>query len=99
MKPAIGAATDAFSLEAVQAFQLADFAQRCWADRKLLKREATRLAQLAVEHAPTQVLARDYLDDAERAFASQLRDFVMATQANRLTQLAGDAARIKPEFL
>jgi serine/threonine-protein kinase HipA len=98
MKPAIGAATDAFSLEAVQAFQLADFAQRCWADRKLLKREATRLAQLAVEHAPTQVLARDYLDDAERAFASQLHDFVMA-QANRLTQLAGDAARIKPEFL
>ena len=98
MKPAIGAATDAFSLEAVQAIQLADFAQRCGADRKLLKREATRLAQLAVEHAPTQVLARDYLDDAERAFASQLRDFVMA-QANRLSQLAGDAARIKPEFL
>ena len=98
MKPAIGAATDAFSLEAVQAIQLADFAQRCWADRKLLKCEATRLAQLAVEHAPTQVLARDYLDDAERAFASQLRDSVMA-QANRLTQLAGDAARIKPEFL
>ena len=54
---------------------------------------------LAVEHAPAQeALARNDLDDAERAFASRLRDFVMA-QATRLTQLAGEAARIKPEFL
>jgi len=89
---------DAFSLGEVGAFQLADFAQRCGVDRNLLKREATRLAKLAVEHAPTQALADDYIDDGERAFAGQLRDFVVG-QATRLTRLAGEAAKLKPEFL
>jgi serine/threonine-protein kinase HipA len=89
---------DAFSLDEVGAFQLADFAQRCGIDRNLLKREAARLAKLAVEHAPTQALADDYIDERERAFASQLRDFVVE-QASRLTKLAGEAAKMKPEFL
>jgi len=89
---------DGFSLEEVGAFQLADFAQRCGVDRNLLKREAARLAKLAMEHAPAQALADDYIDDAERAFAVQLRDFVVG-QATRLTQLAGEAAKMKPEFL
>jgi len=89
---------DAFSLNEVGAFQLADFAQRCGVDRNLLKREATRLAKLATEHAPAQALANDYIDDDERAFAGQLRDFVMA-QATRLTRLAGEAAKIRAEFL
>jgi serine/threonine-protein kinase HipA len=89
---------DAFSLDEVGAFQVADFAQRCGVDRKLLKREAARLAKLVMQHAPVQALADDYVDDGERAFAGQLRDFVMG-QAARLTQLAGEAAKIKPEFL
>ncbi len=89
---------DAFSLEDVRAFQLADFAQRCGVDRSLLKREATRLARLAMEHAPTQALADDYIDEAERAFAGQIRDYVVE-QANRLTKLAGEAVKIKPEDL
>lgn len=89
---------DAFSLEEVGAFQLADFAQRCGVDRKLLKREAARLAKLAVEHAPAQALADDYIDDSERAFAGQLRDFVVG-QATRLTKLADEASKMKPEFL
>lgn len=89
---------DAFSLDEVGAFQLADFAQRCGVDRNLLKREAARLAKLAVEHAPAQALADDYIDDSERAFAVQLRDSVMR-QATRLAKLAGEAAKIKPEFL
>lgn len=89
---------DAFSVDEVGAFQLADFAQRCGVDRNLLKREATRLAKLAVEHAPAQALADDYIDDGERAFAAQLRDFVVG-QATRLTRLAGEAAKIKAEFL
>ena len=63
---------DAFSLDKAGAFQLADFAQRCGVDRNLLKREAARLAKLAMEHAPTQALADDYIDDGERAFAVQL---------------------------
>ena len=45
---------DAFSLEEVGAFQLADFAKRCEVDRRLLKREATRLAKFATAHAPKQ---------------------------------------------
>jgi serine/threonine-protein kinase HipA len=89
---------DVFSLEEVGAFQLADFAQRCRVDRNLLKREAARLAKLAMEHAPAQALVDDYIDDGERAFAVQLRDFVMG-QAIRLSRLAAEAAKIKPEFL
>jgi serine/threonine-protein kinase HipA len=89
---------DAFSLEEVTAFQMADFAQRCGIDRQLLKREATRMAKLAIEHAPMQAQAADYVDEAERAFAGQLRDFIVG-QAARLTQLANDAAKIKSEFL
>ena len=88
---------DAFSLEEVGAFQLSDFAKRCKVDKRLLKREATRLAKLAVEHAPVQASADDYADD-ERAFAAQLRDFVVG-QAARLTALANDAAKIKNEYL
>ena len=89
---------DAFSLDDVRAFQLADFARRCGVDRKLLKREAARLAKLALEHAPAQALAADYVDDGERAFAGRLRDFVVG-QATRLIELADEAAEIKPEFL
>ncbi len=89
---------DAFTLDDVGAFQLADFAQRCGVDRKLLQREAARLAKLAMAHAPAQAQADDYIGDGERAFAVQLRD-VVEGQATRLTQLASAAARIKPEFL
>lgn len=89
---------DAFSLDEVGAFQLADFAQRCGVDRNLLKREAARLAKLAMEHAPVQALVDDYADEGERAFAGQLRDFVVG-QASRLTKLAAEAAKIRPEFL
>jgi serine/threonine-protein kinase HipA len=89
---------DAFSLNEVGAFQLADFAQRCRVDRNLLKREAARMAKLAIEHAPAQALADDYADDEERAFAVQVRDFVVG-QANRLAKLASDAVKIRPEFL
>jgi serine/threonine-protein kinase HipA len=88
---------DAFSLDEVGAFQLADFAKRCKVDRRLLNREATRLAKLATEHAPLQALVDDYLDD-ERAFAVQLRDFVVG-QGVRLTALASEATRIRGEYL
>ncbi len=88
---------DAFSLEEVGAFQMADFARRCHVDRRLLKREASRLAKLATEHAPPQALMDVYVDD-ERAFVGQLRDFIVA-QASRLTTLASDASEMKDEYL
>jgi serine/threonine-protein kinase HipA len=89
---------DAFSLGEIGAFQLADFAKRCGVDRRLLKREASRLAKLATQHAQTQALANDYVDGDERALAGQLRDFIVA-QASRLTTLASEAARVKDEYL
>jgi serine/threonine-protein kinase HipA len=89
---------DAFKLEEVGAFQLADFARRCGVDKRLLQREATRLAKLAMEHAPTQALADDYVDDGERSLVGKLRDFVLG-QAIRLMKLAGEAVKIKDEFL
>ena len=89
---------DAFSLEEIGAFQLADFAKRCGVDRRVLKREALRLAKLATAHAPTQALANNYVDEGERALVRQLRDFVVA-QAARLTGLASDAVKIDDEYL
>ena len=88
---------DAFSLDEIGAFQLADFAQRCGIDRRLLKREAARLARLATEHAPLQANAVDYLEE-ERGFSLQLRDFVVA-QAARLATLASDAAKLPDGYL
>ena len=88
---------DAFSLDEVGAFQLADFAKRCGVNRALLKREAARMAKLATEKAPLQAQAVDYLDD-EHAFADRLRDFVVS-QASRLTALASEAVKVKDEFL
>lgn len=76
---------------------MADFARRCEIDRRLLKREASRLAKIATEQAPLQALAGDYAED-ERVFAAQLRDFV-ARQAARLATMASDAAKIKDEYL
>ncbi len=89
---------DAFRLEEVGAFQLADFARRCGIDKRLLQREAMRLAKLATQHAPAQAAADVYVGDDERAFASQLGDFVVG-QATRLSGIAAEAAKIKDEFL
>lgn len=89
---------DAFKLDEVTAFQLADFAKRCGIDRRLLQREATRLARLAAEHAVTQASVPDYVDQDERALAGQLRDFVLS-QAARLKRLAADASQIKDAYL
>lgn len=88
---------DAFSLEDVSAFALADFAKRCHVDRRLLKREAARLAKLATEHAPRQAAAVDYVDE-ERAFAAQLCSFILG-QAARLPTLASEASKTKDKYL
>lgn len=89
---------DVFSHGEVSAFALADFAARCGVDRKLMRREAQRLAKLATAEAAAQAEAIDYKGDAERAFVQGIADFV-AHQAQRLTQLAIDAANWKDEDL
>lgn len=89
---------DVFSHAGLSAFALADFAQRCGIDRKLMRREGQRLAKLAAAQAIVQAQASDYKDDAERAFVQDIAAFV-ARQAERLTELVADAARLKEEYL
>lgn len=88
---------DAFTLGEVTPYALADFAVRCGIDRKLMRREAQRLAALATRHAGELARAPEYLDD-EREFVARLAGFV-AAQATRLRDLATQAATIQDEFL
>lgn len=89
---------DVFSHAEVSAFALADFATRCGVDRKLMRREGQRLANLAAAEAAAQAQAADYEGEAERAFVQGIAAFV-ARQAERLTQLVADAAGWKDEYL
>jgi serine/threonine-protein kinase HipA len=88
---------DAFSLEEVTPYALADFASRCGIDRKLMRREAQRLARLAGTAAAVLALSPDYADD-EREFVTRLAAFV-GRQAQHLARLASEAATIPDKFL
>ena len=89
---------DVFGHAEVSAFALADFAARCCVDRKLMRREGQRLAELATAEAAAQAQAADYEGEAERVFVQGIATFV-TRQADRLTQLVTDAARWKDEYL
>jgi serine/threonine-protein kinase HipA len=88
---------DAFTLDEITPFALADFAGRCGIDRTLLRREAQRLASAAANAADELVRSTDYRDD-ERAFLTQLAAFI-GQQAGRLASLAREAATIPAGFL
>ena len=88
---------DAFTLDEVTPFALADFAGRCGIDRKLLRREAQRLASAAVKAADELTGSTDYRDN-ERAFVAQVAAFI-GRQATRLASLAREAATIPTGFL
>lgn len=89
---------DVFNHAEVSPFALADFAARCGIDRKLMRREGQRLAKLAEAAVVAQADDADYEGQAERAFVQGIAGFV-AEQAQRLTQLVADAARLKDEYL
>lgn len=89
---------DVFNHAEVSPFALADFAARCGIDRKLMRREGQRLAKLAGAAAAAQAEDAGYEGEAERAFVEGIASFV-AEQAQRLTQLVADAARLKDEYL
>jgi serine/threonine-protein kinase HipA len=89
---------DAFAFHEVGAFQMADFAKRCGIERGLLRREASRLAKLAIAHAASQAVVDDYEGDAERGFAAKLGEHVVA-QADRLARLGREAAGIADQYL
>ena len=88
---------DAFTFDEVTPFALADFALRCRIDRKLMRREAQRLANAATGVAGELARSKDYRDD-EREFVARLADFIGA-QAARLDKLAREAAAIPAKFL
>ena len=88
---------DALTLDEVTPFALADFAARCGIDRKLMRREAQRLARAVVAAADELVRSTDYRED-ERAFVTQVAAFI-GGQAARLASLAREAATIPAGFL
>jgi serine/threonine-protein kinase HipA len=88
---------DAFTFDDVKGFALAEFAESCGIDRKLMLREARRLARLAAAAAPELARSDEYHDD-EREFVTRLADFI-GRQALRLADYAGEAANIRAEFL
>jgi serine/threonine-protein kinase HipA len=88
---------DVFRLEEVTPFALADFASRCGIDRRLMRREAQRLARLARPAALELAHSPVYADD-ERDFVARLAAFVEA-QAGRLSTMAAEAATISAALL
>ena len=83
---------DAFTFEEVKPFALADFAERCGVDRKLMRREAERMVNAANTAAVELARSNSYLDD-ERAFVTSLAALI-GRQAQRLAALAREAATI-----
>jgi serine/threonine-protein kinase HipA len=88
---------DAFTLDEVTPFALADFAERCGIDRKLMRREAQRLAS-AANTAAVELAASDDYENDEREFVTRLAIFI-GRQAQRLADLAREAASIPARFL
>lgn len=88
---------DAFRLEDVTAFALADFAHRTGTRLSFLAREMTRMAQAALKFAP-QLAGSDVYADEERALVRQVSDFVCA-QANHFLRLAPIVVEVDPELL
>jgi serine/threonine-protein kinase HipA len=88
---------DEFVLDQVRAFQLADFAKRCGINRRLLGREALRLARLVRVQARAQAEVLDY-EAGEQDFVLHLCDFVIG-QAERLQGMALEVASIGDAYL
>jgi serine/threonine-protein kinase HipA len=75
-----------FRLHEVSPFAWADFAHRTGTPRPLLAREMSRMGKAALEAAPAQAGAEDYVDD-ERAFVERISAFVQK-QAQKLVDHA-----------
>jgi serine/threonine-protein kinase HipA len=88
---------DAFTFDEVTPFELASFAKGCGIDRKLMRREAERLASAANSAAADLAGSRDY-DDGEREFVMRLAAYV-GRQAQRLSSLAREAVKVSDELL
>jgi serine/threonine-protein kinase HipA len=88
---------DAFEFDEVTPFALADFAARCGIERRLLRREAQRLARLAAP-AAAELAATLGQDAGECAFVARLAAFI-ERQAKRLSTTAQDAVNVPADLL
>jgi len=88
---------DAFLLEEIGAFDLADFAMRTSTSPSLVANELTSLARKAVALAPEIAILPCY-QGKEKAFVHQIAQFVM-TQAERLMRIAPLITEVDPDLL
>lgn len=88
---------DEFRLHEVSPFAWADFARRTGTPRQLLAREMTRMGKAALEAAPAQACANDYVDD-ERAFVQLISAFVR-DQAQHLVDQAAPMRNVDDALL
>jgi serine/threonine-protein kinase HipA len=88
---------EVFDIRDIKAFALADFATRVGIDRRLMQREAQRMANATRQHAAALADNGPYLD-SERTFAQGLAQYVLG-QAQWLEATAVEATRIKKTYL
>ncbi|MEM5372823.1 HipA domain-containing protein [Paraburkholderia azotifigens] len=88
---------DAFRLEEITPFALADFAQRTGTAPRFLAREMTRMAQAAKTLAPGLADSDVYIGD-ERALVHTISAFIGA-QADRLLQFAPMVPQVSRKLL
>ena len=88
---------DVFDIHDIKAFAMADFATRVGIDRRLMQREAQRMANATRQHAAALAANGPYLD-SERTFAQGLAQYVLG-QAQWLEATAAEAVRIKGDYL
>jgi len=86
---------DAFALEEIRAFALADFCERLGVPRPYFARELTRLCRLAIEEAPAQAREPVYQGD-EVEFVARVAGYV-AARAQSLLTMAGDIPKFKAD--
>ncbi|WP_109484159.1 HipA domain-containing protein [Paraburkholderia sp. C35] len=88
---------DAFRLDDVTPFALADFAQRTGTAPRYLVREITRMAQAAQALAPELASSEVYVGD-ERVLVRAIADFI-GVQAGRLLRFAPMIAQVDRKLL
>lgn len=79
---------DAFELEDVKSFNLADFCVSCGINRAFFARELVSICKIALTEAALQAQDDVYIGE-ERKLVSEISSFVMK-QATRLIAMAGD---------
>lgn len=87
---------DCFALEELTPFEFAHFAHLCAIDRRLLTREAQRMAK-AAPGAAAKVLGESPYTPEEHAFAQRIAAYA-TTQAQRLVDVAQKAAALPSDL-